>query len=216
LATLVAGNVLDIFATAVLMTLGILLVPDLRQSGVTIQMFGAFVMFVVSILVFIAVSRGLGALPVFNRLRFFQRLMIAVSLLRDKPVRLWASFFATLSSWFLLGLAGWMLGTGLDLGVGPLTMVTVLVAATFFTSAVPSLPGGVGTYHFAVVSMLTSLGVDAATAFSFAVVIHLLVVVPPAVIALGMVWRVGASVLARRSERDDDSLVKAIAGTAQS
>ena len=92
-------------------------------------------------------------------MRFFQRLMVAATLLRGRPLRLWASFGATLAHWLLLGVAGWGLAVGLGMDVHPLTMATILVAATFFTSAVPSLPGGLGTYHFAIISMLNALDV---------------------------------------------------------
>ena len=198
LATLVGGNVLDIFATAILMGVGIALTPTLREGRVSIQLVGAFILFVVTILVFIAVARGLDAIPIANRMRFFRQLMVAVSLLRDKPARLWASFFATVGQWFLLGLAGWVLASAFDIEVLPLTMATVLVAATFFTSAVPSLPGGTGAYHFAVISMLTGIGADPASAFSFAVVMHLLVVLPPSLIAFGTMTQVGAGLMLQR------------------
>ena len=195
LATLVAGNVLDIFATALLMGLGILLAPGLREGRVSIQLAGAFILFVVSVLVFIVIARGLEAIPIAKRMRFFQQIMVAVSLLRDMPGRLWLSFFGTVAHWFFIGVAGWVVALALDIPVGPLTMTTILVAATFFTSAVPSLPGGAGTYHFAVVSMLTAVGADPAVAFSFAVVIHLIVVLPPSMIALGVMWKIGAGLL---------------------
>ncbi len=195
LATLVAGNVLDIFATTMLMGLGILLVPGLREGKVTIQLAGALILFVISLLVFIVVARGLDAIPIAKRMRFFQQLTIAVGLLRDMPGRLWLSFFGTLGNWFFLGLSGWIIASALNIDVGLLTMATILVAATFFTSAVPSLPSGAGTYHFAVVSMLTAVGADPEVAFSFAVVMHLIVVLPPSVLALGLMWKLGAGML---------------------
>jgi uncharacterized membrane protein YbhN (UPF0104 family) len=201
LASLVAGNVLDIFSTAILMALGVALVPGSRD-GRLIPLFGALVMFVVSVLVFIAVAKGLDRIPIANRVDFFRRLTGAVDLLRGKPARVWASFFATFTHWLLLGVAGWVLATGLDIEIDPLTMTTILVAATFFTSATPSLPGGAGNYHFAIISMLTAMGIDAAAAFSFAIVMHLLVVVPPSAIALVMMSRVGADTLLRREEAE--------------
>ena len=201
LATLVAGNVLDIFATAMLMGLGILLVPGLREGTVTIQLAGALILFVVSLFVFIVVARGLDAIPIAKRMRFFQQLTVAVGLLREMPGRLWLSFFGTVGHWFFLGLAGWVIALALDIDVAPLTMATILVAATFFTSAVPSLPSGAGTYHFAVVSMMTAVGADPAAAFSFAVVMHLIVVLPPSTVALAVMWKVGAGVLLRSGEQ---------------
>ena len=198
LATLVGGNVLDIFSTAILMTLGVILVPGLREGSIGLYMLGAFIMLVVSVLVFVAVSRGLSSIPVVNRMDFFSRILDAVLLLRDRPTRLYASFGATMAHWLLLGVAGWVLSIGLDMTIDPLTMAMILVAATFFTSAVPSLPGGAGTYHFAVVGMLTAMDLGGETAFSFAVVMHLLVFLPPSLIALVMISRVGAGVLLHR------------------
>jgi uncharacterized membrane protein YbhN (UPF0104 family) len=101
-----------------------------------------------------------------------------------------------------MGLAGWVLALGLDIAIDPLTMATVLVAAMFFTSAMLSLPGGAGTYHFALVSMLVALGADRALAFSFAFVMHLLVFVPPMVLALAVMGRFGTHALINRREAD--------------
>lgn len=195
LATLVGGNVLDIVATAVILTAGLLLIPGMREARVSIQLFGAFVMFVVSVLIFLVVARGLDTLPIARRVGFFQRLASAIDLLRGRPVRLWASFAATVGHWASMGMAGWILAEAVGIDVDPLAMTTILVAATFFISAVPSLPGGAGTFHFAVVTMLTALGADDAAAFSLAIVVHLLIVVPSILIATVMLMRVGASVL---------------------
>jgi uncharacterized membrane protein YbhN (UPF0104 family) len=202
LASLVGGNVLDIFATGILMGLGVLLVPGLRDTGVSIHLFGAIVMLIVSLLVVVGVSKGLGSIPGANRLNFFHRVINAMNDLRDRPRALVASFVATFAHWFLMGVAGWVLALGLDLDVDALTMATVLVAATFFTSAMLSAPGGGGTYHFAVVSMLTALGANPERAFSFAVVMHVLVFIPPMVIALGVMSRFGTQALLHRERRE--------------
>lgn len=199
-ATLVGGNVMDIIATALLMALGILLVPSLREGQISIQLVGAFIMFVVSVLVFVAVARGLHNIPLANRVRFFQQIVVAISLLRDKPLRLLSSFVATVGHWCVLGVAGWVLAGALEIDVLPLTMATILVAATFFTSAVPSAPAGAGTYHFAIVTMLTGLGTDPTAAFSFAVVMHIMFVVPSSIIALLMIGRVGLTAILTRAD----------------
>jgi uncharacterized membrane protein YbhN (UPF0104 family) len=200
LASLVGGNVLDIFATGILMGLGVLLVPGLRETSVSIQLFGAIVMLTVSMLVVVGVSKGLGSIPGANRLNFFHRVINAINDLRDKPRALVASFVATLAHWFLMGVAGWVLALGFDLNVDPLTMATVLVAGTFFTSAMLSAPGGGGTYHFAVMSMLTALGSNAERAFGFTLVMHLLVFAPPLLMALGVMLRFGSEALLRKEQ----------------
>ena len=198
--TLVAGNVLDIVATALLMGLGVALAPTLRDGRISIQLFGAVVLFIVSALVFIAVARGLQSIPLAGRFRFFEEVVAALGVMRERPYLLWAAFGATLAHWLALGLAGWLVAANLGVDLHPVAMVAVLVAAAFFTSAVPSAPGGVGTYHFAVVAMLTDLGADPAAAFSFAVVIHLMVVLPSSAIALLMAGRVGFQLLLRSAD----------------
>lgn len=195
MASLVGGNVLDILATGILMGIGILLVPGLRDSKISIQLFGAVVMLTVSLLVMLGVSRGMGSIPIANRFDFFHRVIAALRDLRNEPRRLVMSFTATFLHWFLIGVAGWVLALGLRIDVDPLTMATILVAATFFTSAMPSLPGGAGTYHFALVTMLVELEVDRALAFSFAFVMHLLVFLPPILMALAVIIRLGSGAI---------------------
>ena len=195
LATLVAGNVLDILVSTMLIGLGILLAPGLREDTVSIQLAIGLLLFVVSLFVFIVVARGLDAIPIAKGMSFFQQLTVAVGLLRDMPGRLWLSFFSTFGHWLAVGAAGWVIASALSIDIGLLTMATILVAAMFFTSAVPSLPSGAGTYHFVVISMLTAVGADPAVAFSFAIVMHLIVFLPPSVLALGVMWKLGAGML---------------------
>ena len=195
LASLVGGNVLDIFATGILMAVGVALIPGLRDTKLGIQLFGAIVMLVVSLLVMVGVSRGMGSIPIANKIGFFHRVIGSLEDLKDSPGRLGLSFGATFSHWILMGVGGWVLASGLGMSVDALTMASILVGATFFTSAMLSLPGGAGTYHFAIVSMLTALGEERELAFIFALVMHLLVFIPPMVVAFFVMSRLGADAI---------------------
>lgn len=192
-ATLVGENALDIFTTALMMGLGVILSPGVRASNANIQLIGAFIMFIVSALIIVAVVRG--AVPWQSRFTFLQRIVEGFATLKEEPVRPWLSLGVNIAHWLLLGVTGWLLGIGLGMDVHPVTMATILVAATFFTSAVPSVPSGVGTYHFAVVTMLTESGTDAAAALNFALMMHLLFVLPPTAIALFMTGRMSLGTL---------------------
>lgn len=195
LATLVGENVLDIFTTALMMGLGVYLSAGVRVGNANIQLAGALIMFFVSALLLAAVVRG--AVPWQDRFAWLQRLVEGFMALREEPLRLWLSLGVNIVHWLLLGVAGWALGLGLGMDVGPVTMATILVAATFFTSAVPSVPSGAGTYHFAVVTMLTASGTDAAAALNFALMMHLLVVLPSTGIALFMTGGMSLGTLRR-------------------
>ncbi|MCY4449916.1 MAG: lysylphosphatidylglycerol synthase transmembrane domain-containing protein [Chloroflexi bacterium] len=192
-ATLVGENVLDIFATALMMGLGVLLSPGVRASNANIQLIGAIIMFIVSALILTAVVRG--AVPWQNRFAFLQRIVVGFTELKEQPLRLWLSLGVNIAHWLLLGVCGWLLGLGLGMDVHPVTMATILVAATFFTSAVPSVPSGLGTYHFAVITMLTESGTEQVAALNFALMMHLLVVLPPTAIALIMTGRMSMGTL---------------------
>lgn len=192
-ATLVGENVLDIFTTALMMGLGVLLSPGVRASNANIQLIGAIIMFIVSALILIAVMRG--AVPLQDRFTFLQRIIQGFTELKEEPLRLWLSLGVNIAHWLLLGVSGWVLGLGLGMDVHPVTMATILVAATFFTSAVPSVPSGLGTYHFAVITMLTESGTEQVAALNFALMMHLLIVLPPTAIALFMTGRMSLGTL---------------------
>lgn len=198
LASLVGGNVLDIFATGILMAIGVVLVPGLRDGAISIQLFGAVIMLTVSLLVLLGVSRGMSSIPIAGKIGFFRRVINSLSELQGHPKWLALSFAATFSHWFLIGVSGWILADGLGIETDPLTMATLLVAATFFTSAMLSLPGGTGTYHFAIVAMLTAMGANNEIAFSFAIVMHVMIFIPPMLIALAVMSRAGTGALMHR------------------
>ena len=199
MATLVAGNVLDIFATGILMGFGVIISPDLR--GLNVQLAGAFILFIVSVMVLIIVAKGLGVIPIANRMRYFQQMVVALSLLRKQPKRLALSFGFTWLHWVLLGFAGWIIARSIGLDLNLVVITALLVGTTFFVSAVPSLPGGVGSYELAMTHTLRILGVDHATAFAFAVIMHLVVFLPPTTIAIVMLLRLGVSRIIKQSQQ---------------
>lgn len=201
LAGLVAGNALDVFATGLLMGTGVVLVPGMRDARVSIPVIGSLVMLGLSALVLVALSRGVVAVPYARKMRSFVRYTTAVKMLRERPRLLGASFAATLTFWLFMGSAGWVIARSLGAPGSPVTFAVVMAASTFFVSAIPSLPGGVGTFHFAAMSMLQALGVDPAHALTLAVVFHLQAVLPPTLIAAGVFARMGVRLPKTERER---------------
>ncbi len=66
-----------------------------------------------------------------------------------------------------------------------LLVATLLVIGTLtFVALVPSLPASVGTFEFAVFYLLTTIGVGDGEALGFALVIHVILFMPPILIAL--------------------------------
>ena len=196
LATLAMEHLMDIFVTAALLGLGVVLLPELR--GFSIQLAGAVILAIVSLLVFLLIARGMGAIPGTRRVAFLQRAVTAAKTLRDSPLRLFLSLLGTLAHWTLLGLSGWIIARGLDIEVDVAVVVVLFMGSIFFVSAVPSLPGGAITFEAAVVYTLGLFGIQGEPALVFALMMHVIMFVPSTLIAVMVLPREGIKMFGRK------------------
>ena len=198
LSTLATEHVMDIFATAALMGIGVVLIPELR--GLSIQLTGALILAIVSLGVLILVARGMPNLPFAGRYAAIGRFTAAIASLPKTRLRLSLCFLSTVGYMVLLGLSGWLLARGMGMDLNPLIMIVLLLAATLFTSAVPSAPGAAGTYEFAILFTLDFFDVDEALAVPFALLMHGITFLPSIAIALIVLSRAGGGMLGRKKK----------------
>jgi uncharacterized protein (TIRG00374 family) len=101
---------------------------------------------------------------------------------------LWRGVLLSLVAWFWGAAAN--LATFLALGL-PLSwpMALTVSAALRVGVALPSLPANVGVYEGTVVLALGIFGVDREMALSYGVLMHLVDLLPPVALTLGLVWR---------------------------
>ena len=190
LATLVTEHVLDVFATASLMGLGVLLLPEIR--GFSLQMVGSLVLFTVSLAVLFLVARGgIPGLPFIGRLPYIQQWTEAMASLRSEPKRLLLSFVSTIIHWLCLGASGWVLADALGMDLHFLAVVVMIVAATFFVNSIPSAPGALGTFEYAIHITLGFFGFTGGAVVPFSLSMHVILFVPPACIAMFVVPQLG-------------------------
>ena len=90
LATLATEHLVDILVTTLLLTLGVLLIPQLQ--GYSIQLVGAAVLAAVSLLVFLVIVRGMESFPFFNRVPVLGGAINSIHRLLSHPLRLFLSF----------------------------------------------------------------------------------------------------------------------------
>jgi uncharacterized protein (TIRG00374 family) len=199
LATLVVEHVLDVLATVILMALGVIFIPELRAVG--IPLVGSAILFVVTLGVFLVVAKGIDTLPFVGRMGFMERFRFSLATIREHPTRVFISFLFTVAHWIALGVAGWALSHGLNMEVGLGAMVVLFLATTFFVSAVPSLPGGLGAFQFAMMLTLDLFGVPRSVSFTFSVAMHFVIFALPTVIALVVLPRAGMSLLGPLTRR---------------
>ena len=196
LATLAMQYIMDVFATAFLLGIGVVLMPELR--GFSIQLVAAVILGIVSLLVFLLIARGMGALPGARRVAFVHRAVAAAKTLRDSPVRLLLSLLGTLGHWILLGLSGWIIARGLNIDVDVAVVVVLFMGTVSFVSVVPSLPGGALTFEAAVVYTLGLFGIPSEPAFAFAVLMHVIMFGPSILIAVFVLPREGIKMFGRK------------------
>lgn len=119
-----------------------------------------------------------------RKLPFLAAFGPALEALNSQRTQVTWSFGLTLIYWILVGLTGWMIARALDMNVTfPSILMVVLVAFIFGTLA-PGLPIVSGTFHFASVTLLGFWGVDREIAISYAMLHHLVLFLPPTLVAV--------------------------------
>ena len=181
LATLAMEHMLDVFATAALLGLSVLLMPELQQYS--IQMASAVVFAVASLMIFFVIACGMDTIPGTRRIPFLNKAVSAARTLAGSPGRLLLSFLATLGHWLLLGLSGWIIAHGIGIDVDVAVVVVLFMGSIFFVAAVPSLPGGAVTFEAAVVYTLGLFDIPRGQALAFALIMHVIMFVPSTLIA---------------------------------
>ncbi len=195
LGTLGMERILDMVVTATLLMAGLTLLPS--KGEFLPYVVGAFVFAVASVI-------AVPALIWLSRKSFLSRVPILVStsdfllsLSRNKAALSYA-FLLTLAHWLLIGVCAWALAFGMELGITPLVATLAILGTIYFTTAIPGLPAAAGTFEFAMVYVLKVFGVSQAQAFSYGVVIHTVLFLPPIVIAIVVFSSIGPSLLKER------------------
>jgi glycosyltransferase 2 family protein len=94
-----------------------------------------------------------------------------------RPASAVAALSLSLVSWLLIALSFWLCLLGFDFGLGFEAGLLVVVAANL-AMILPSGPAAVGVFEAATLVALAVFGVDRSSAFSYAVVVHALNVLP--------------------------------------
>jgi uncharacterized membrane protein YbhN (UPF0104 family) len=100
----------------------------------------------------------------------------------------------------MIGAAAWVTADGIGLPISPVIATLVIIGTISFSTVVPAAPSAIGTFEWAVVSMLGFFDVDRSAAFGYAVLIHAVFFLPPTIIAAVFLPREGISLGDRRKK----------------
>ena len=195
LATLGMERVLDVVASALILAIAFLFIPEMEDYG--IYVWGALAFAVVCIgLVRLLAWSGNG-ISWLRRLPFLLSFAKAVRDLERERMRLAVSFTLSVIYWLLVGVTAWIISISFQLSITPVTATMVIMATIFFATAIPAAPSAIGTFEFAVVYMLALFGVSHEQAFGFAVITHAVFFLPPTLMAVLFLPREGIGSLDR-------------------
>ena len=180
-ATLGVQRILDFVIGAMLLGVGLLLLPGLK--GFALYVLGAGVLAIVS-LAAVPVFIWFGTRPGFTRIPLLASTSWSLRSLVKARLKLTFSFLLTLAYWLTAGLSAWVLAYGMGIEISLLLATLLVIGTLTFVALVPSLPASVGTFEFAVYYLLTAFGIGPVEALGYALVIHAIIFVPPILIAL--------------------------------
>ena len=180
-ATLGVQRVLDFVIGALLLGVGLMLLPGLQGFG--LYVLGAGILAVVSLLAVPAVI-WIGDRPSLQRMPLLASTSGSLRSLAKARLKLSASFLLTLAYWLTLGASAWVLAYGMGIEISILLATLLVIGTLTFVALVPSLPASVGTFEFAVYYLLTAFGIGPVEALGYALVIHAILFMPPILIAL--------------------------------
>lgn len=121
----------------------------------------------------------------------------AVATLLERRVRLTSTVLLTGVYWLALGPMAYVLAHGMGVELSMLQSTILVLGAITFATAVPGLPAALGTFELAVVELASIWGVPHSDALGFGLILHVIVFLPPVVIALLVLPREGLSLMNR-------------------
>ena len=195
LATMVVGRIMDLSSNVLIIGFGLLIFPLLHPSLPYLA--SAVALSALAIAVLTGLGIGGTRWRRASRLPLLSAFAVAGEAMRSRPQHVASAFGLTLLYWALIGGTGWMVAQGVGITAPLAVMVIIVIAAFMFGTTLPGLPLVSGTFHFASVTLLGLLDVEREVAFSYAVLHHLVLFLPPTLFAVVVLPREGVSSLAK-------------------
>jgi uncharacterized membrane protein YbhN (UPF0104 family) len=198
IATMMMCRVQDLAFTILFLLVAVILLPPVRQFSPAIVPIALF--FLGWLVVLLNLGRLVRRFPRLRRIPGVLSFEQAVSALWARRRRMATVFLATVSYWLLLAPVGAVVAHGLASEIPFHQMVVTVLGGIFFSTAVPGLPGAVGTFEFAMVSLLGLWGIEKEVAVTFAIIMHVVLFLTPTAFTIVVLpWEGVASIGRLRS-----------------
>ena len=182
LATLGMTRIMDIWASTLLLALGLILGLGGGQLGGYAA--GALVISLALLLLVMVLGRGDRGPAILRRVKLIAAFSNSIAEMERHKTRLFASMLVSMGQWVCLGVCGWIVAQDMGIPLNLPQAVLIVLATIFFATTAPSLPAGIGTFEFAMITtMELFFGIDKNAAFPYALVMHVLLFLPPMLFA---------------------------------
>lgn len=195
LATLSMERVIDVIASTFILGLALVLVPQAGQFKLFVLGALGLAIFMVILLRFLA--WGGTTIAFMKRFSFVAAFTEAVRNMEKHPGKLVVSLLISIMYWLMVGVTAWFIAVAVNLPISPFTATLVIMGAIFFATAVPAAPSALGTFEFAMISVLRLFGIEDEVSFGFALLTHAVFFLPPMIIAAIFLPREGLEIFSR-------------------
>ena len=189
LATLCMTRIMDIWASTLLLSIGLFFVPGAGQLARYSA--GGFLFSLLLLMLVRFLAWGSQGLPLMERLPLLRAFAASVAQLEQRKARLVASLAVSLSQWLVLGTSGWIVARGMDIPLSLAQATLVILATIFVATSVPAVPGAIGTFEATMVYTMAAFDIDRNLAFPYALVMHALLFLPSTLLAAFLLPREG-------------------------
>ena len=193
-ATVVVTRVLDMAFSLAMIGIAVATLPVLLRYTPIIV--GTSLYFVILIAVLLNLQRIIKRFPLLNQLPGISGFQEAIHALKLDWRRTGIALGFTIAYWLILGPIAWAIAQGVGLDIDPYRLTIAALGAIFFSTALPGLPGALGTFEFAAVTLLEFWGAPKEEALSFAIILHSILFVPPSIVAVVILPREGIGSIA--------------------
>lgn len=211
LGTIVLERVLDGLALLLLFAVGSLIVPE--QGSLTVVAVLGAILFLGAAMVLLALvlapslalrmaAWAVQPLPLHlaeRLLRLLEHFIAGLGVLRS-PRALVSALLLSCLAWGLEASMYYMIAQGFALRL-PFAAAMLGTAAANFAAMIPSAPAYVGTFHYALKTVITGFGTSEDVAVAYTLLVHATLVVPIVLLGLWFLWREDLSLADIRQSR---------------
>ena len=199
LATLGMTRIMDVWASTLLLALGLFLVPGGGQLGRYAAGGVAFSILLLILVRFMAWgSRGIPFVDRFPALRTFA---VSLAQLERNKARMAVSMVASLFQWGILGVSGWIIALGMNIDISLAQAALLILATIFVATSIPTTPGAIGVFEAAMVYIMGFFDIEKSQALPYAITMHVILFVPPTLFAAVFLPREGLGSLGQLRAR---------------